>query len=107
MWPHAHVNVFALLIEGNTLRGIQITDMLYLIRFTTLFHELNGLVTRKLKRLDFEILFGNLFHLGFKSRKVLRVDLGITKVNVIIKAVFGGRTIGKLCFRIQTLDSLS
>ena len=81
--------------------------MLNLVRLAALLHVGNSLIARKLKRLNLEVLFDNLLHLSLNSWEIVLVNLGISKINVIVETIFGCWTIGKLCVRIQTLQSLS
>ena len=104
---NAHVNVFTLLIEGDVCVRSKIANVLNLVRLAALLHVGNSLITRKLKRLNLEVLFDNLLHLSFDSWEIVLIDLGVSKINVIVETVFGCWTIGKLCVWIQTLQSLS
>ena len=104
---NAHVNVFALLVEGDVCVRSKIANVLNFVRLAALLHVGNSLITRKLKRLNLEVLFGNLLHLSLNSWEIVLVNLGVSKINVIVETIFGCWTIGKLCVRIQTLQSLS
>ena len=107
MRANAHVNVFTLLVEGDVCVRSKIANVLNLVRLAALLHVGNSLIARKLKRLNLEVLFDNLLHLSLNSWEIVLVNLGISKINVIVETIFGCWTIGKLCVRIQTLQSLS
>ena len=104
---NAHVNIFTLLIEGDVCVRSKIANVLNLVRLAALLHVGNSLITRKLKRLNLEVLFDNLLHLSFDSWEIILVNLSVSKINVIVETVFGCWTIGKLCVWVQTLQSLS
>ena len=104
---NTHVNIFALLVEGDVCVRSKIANVLNLIRLAALLHVSNSLIARKLKRLNLEVLFDDLLHLSLNCWEIVLVNLGVSKINVIVETVFGCWTIGKLCVRIQTLQSLS
>ena len=104
---NAHVNVFTLLVEGDVCVRSKIANVLNLVRLAALLHVSDSLITRKLKRLNLEVLFDDLLHLSLNSWEIVLVNLGVSKINVIVETIFGCWTIGKLCVRIQTLQSLS
>ena len=107
MRANAHVNVFTLLVEGDVCVRSKIANVLNLVRLAALLHVGNSLITRKLKRLNLEVLFDNLLHLSFDSWEIVLVNLSVSKIDVIVETIFGCWTIGKLCVWVQTLQSLS
>ena len=102
----AHVDVFALLIEAEHRVFRQVTDMLNLILFAALLHELDGLLAAEHKRLDRQVFLDDLRHLRLNRGQILVGELLIAQIDVIIKALLGRRAIGEVRVRIQALDRL-
>ena len=106
MRADAHVDVLALLVEGDARIFGQVGDVLDLVLLAALLHELDGFFARELEGLDLEVLLGDLFHLGFDGREVFHGYLRVTEVDVIVKAVLGRRAVPEHGLRVQAPDRL-
>ena len=80
--------------------------MLYLINFTAILHQLDCFIAAQGKGLDGQILFYDCLHLFFDGGQVLLAEFDVAKVNVIVKSLLSGRTIGKMSVRIEMLYRL-
>ena len=102
----AHVNVLALLEEAELGLVLQISHVLDLVLFAALLHQLDGLVTGQDEGLDRQVFLADLLHFLLDGGQVLVGQLGVAQVHVIVEAVVGGRTKGKVCLGVQALDGL-
>ena len=103
----AHVDVLALLIEADGGVVGQITDVLHLVLFAALFHELDSFLTGKGEGLDRQVLLADLLHFLLDLFQILVGELGVAQVHVIVEAVLGGGAEGEIGVGPQTLDGLS
>ena len=102
----AHIDILALTVEADRLVVGKIGDMLDLVDLTLRLHKLDSLITGQNFGLDGKIFFHDLLHFGLDRGKVTIDQLYVAKVNVIVKALFGCRAVGKLCLGVQTLYGL-
>ena len=103
----AHVDVVALLVEGDTGVVVQVADVLDLVLLATLLHKGDGLGAGLLKDGELEVLLDDLFHLGLDRGKVVLADLdALGQVDVVVEAVVGRGAVGKVGLGIETLDGL-
>ena len=104
---NAHVNILALLVEGDA--GIlgKVADMLDLVLLATLLHVGNGLGAGQLVGLELEVLLADLGHLGLDLGEVLLGDLGaLGQVDVVVEAVLGCGAKGEVGLGVQALNRL-
>ena len=107
MRAHAHVDVLALLVEGDAGVLGKVADVLDLVLLAALLHEGDGLGARKLEDGELEVLLHDLLHLRLDGREVLLGDLlALGEVDVIVEAVVGGGAVGEVGLGVQALDSL-
>ena len=106
MGTNAHVNVVALLVEGDARIVGQIADVLNLVLLVALLHELDGLFARKLERREFQVLFHDLLHFGFNRGEVFLADFLVAQVNIVVEAIVGRGTVGEVGLGIQAFDGL-
>ena len=107
MRAHAHVDVLALLIEGDAGVLGKVADVLDLVLLAALLHEGDGLLARELEDRELEVLLHDLLHLSLDGREVLLRDLlALGEVDVVVEAVVGGRTVGKVGLGVQALHGL-
>ena len=102
----AHVDVLALLVEGDAGVLGKIADVLHLVLLAALLHEGDGLLAGKLEGGELEVLLADLLHLGLDGGEVILGDLLLAEVHVVVEAVVGGGAVGKVCLGIQALDGL-
>ena len=103
----AHVDVLALLVEGDARVLGEVADVLDLVLLATLAHVLDGLGAGKLVGLELEVLLADLLHLGLDRGEVLLADLRVLgQVDVVVEAVLGGRAECEVSSGIETLDGL-
>ena len=102
----AHIDIVALLVEADD--GIlgQVADVLLLILGVTVVHELDGLVPGQDEGLDGQVRLDDLLHLFFDGFQVLVGQLLVAEVHIIIEALLGSGTIGKVRIGVQMLDGL-
>ena len=74
--------------------------MLNFIILTPFTHQLYCLVTGQYERPEWQIFLDYLFHFGFDSGKIAVRESGISEVEVIVKSLFIGGTVGKLRLRV-------
>lgn len=103
----AHVDVVALLIEGDAGVVVQVVNVLDLVLLAALLHKGDGLGTGLLKDGELEVLLDDLFHLGLDRGEVVLADLdALGQVDVVVEAVVGRGTVGKVGLGVQALDGL-
>ena len=102
----AHVDVIALLVEGDASVIGQVTDVLDLILLTALLHEGDGLLAGQLEDLELKVLLDDLLHLGLDGGQIVLGDLLIAEVDVVIEAVVGRGTVGEVGLGVEVLDGL-
>ena len=104
---HAHVDVLALLVEGDARVLGQVADVLDLVLLAALLHEGDGLGPRKLEDGELEVLLHDLLHLGLDRGEVLLGDLlALGQVDVVVEAVVGGGAVGEVGLGVEALDGL-
>lgn len=107
MGADAHVDVVALLIEGDAGVVVQVADVLDLVLFAALLHKGDGLGAGLLVHGELEVLLDDLLHLGLDRGKVVLADLdALGQVDVVVKAVVGRGAVGKVGLGIEALDGL-
>ena len=106
MGTDAHVDVVALLVEGNASVVGQVADVLDLVLLVALFHELDSLFARKLERRELQVLFHDLLHFGFNRGKVFLADFLVAQIDIVVEAVVGRGAIGEVGLGIEAFDGL-
>ena len=103
----AHVDVVALLVEGDAGVVVQVADVLDLVLLAALLHKGDGLGAGLLVHGELEVLLDDLLHLGLDHGEVVLADLdALGQVDVVVKTIVGRGTIGKVGLGIKTLDGL-
>ena len=103
----AHVDVLALLVEGDASVLIEVADVLDLILLAALLHKGDSLGAGQLVHAKLEVLLHDLFHLVLDGGEIVLGDLlAIGQIDIVVEAVVGSRTIGKIGLGIEALDSL-
>ena len=103
----AHVDVVALLVEGDAGIVVQVADVLDLVLLATLLHKGDGLGTGLFVHGELEILLDDLLHLGLDRGEVVLADLdALGQVDIIVEAVVGRGAVGKVGLGVQALDGL-
>ena len=102
-----HIDVVALLIEAYNGILWQVVNVLHLIFFAALLHEGNGLRTGQNEGFDRQVFLYNAAHFVFDGGQVVHGKGGVAKVDIVIKALVGGGTVGEIRLRIQVHYSLS
>ena len=103
----AHVDVVALLVEGDAGVVVQVADVLDLVLFAALLHKGDGLGAGLLVHGELEVLLDDLLHLGLDRGEVVLADLdALGQVDVVVKTVVGRGAVGKVSLGIQALDGL-
>ena len=103
----AHVDVIALLVEGNVGVVVQVADVLDLVLLAALLHKGDGFGTGLLVHGELEVLLDDLFHLGLDRGEVVLADLdALGQVDVVVKTVVGRGAVGKVGLGVQALDGL-
>ena len=102
----AHIDVITLLIEADDCIFGKISDVLFLVLGSALVHELDGLVAAEDERSDGKMLLGYLLHLRLDGQEVLVSELPVAEVHIIVEASLGGRAVGEISLRIESLDGL-
>ena len=104
---HAHVDVLALLIEGDAGVLGKVADVLDLVLLAALLHEGDGLLARELEDRELEVLLHDLLHLRLDGREVLLGDLlTLGEVDVVVEPVVRGGAVGEVGLGIEALDGL-
>ena len=86
---------------------MQVADVLDFVLLAALLHERNGLLARKLKDGELEVLFYDLLHLGLDRGEVVLANLlALGEVDIVVKAVLGRGAVGKIGLGIEALDGL-
>ena len=103
----AHVDVVALLVEGDAGVVVQVADVLDLVLLAALLHKGDGLGAGLLVHGELEVLLDDLLHLGLDRGEVVLADLdALGQVDVVVKTVVGRGAVGKVGLGIETLDGL-
>ena len=103
----AHVDVVALLVEGDAGVVVQVADVLDLVLLAALLHKGDGLGAGLLVHGELEVLLDDLLHLGLDRREVVLADLdALGQVDVVVEAVVGRGAVGKVGLGIEALDGL-
>ena len=102
----AHVDVLALLEEGDARVLVEVADVLDLVLLAALLHELDGLGAGQLEGRELEVLLHDLLHLGLDGGQVVLGELLVAQIDVVVEAVVGRRTVGEVGLRVQALDGL-
>ena len=102
----AHVDVVTLLVKCD--HGIlsQVRDMLDLVDFSAVLHQLYRFVPGQRIDLEGQVLLHDLLHFRFDRRQILIRQLHIAQVDIIVKSFFRGRPVCKVRVRIDPLHSL-
>ena len=106
MRADAHVDVIALLVEGERHILSQVADVLDLVGFAALVHQLDGLVPGQGEGLDGQVLLDDGLHFLLDGGQVLLGELHITQINVIVEAVLGGGAVGEMRLGVEVLHGL-
>ena len=103
----AHVDVVALLVEGDAGVVVQVADVLDLVLLAALLHKGDGLGAGLLVHGELEVLLDDLLHLGLDRGEVVLADLdALGQVDVVVEAVVGRGAVGKVGLGVQALDGL-
>ena len=103
---NAHVDVFALLIEAEHRILRQIADVLDLVGFAALLHQLDRVLAAEHERLDRQVFLDNLRHLRLNRGQILVGELLVAQIDVVIEALLGRRAVSETRLRIQALHRL-
>ena len=103
---NAHVDVVALLEEGDAGVLGQVADVLDLVLLAALLHEGDGLLAWQLENLELEVLFDDLLHLGLDGGQVVLGKGRVAQVDIVVEAVVGGGAVGEVGLGVQALDGL-
>ena len=104
---NAHVDIVALLVEGDAGVVVQVADVLDLILLAALLHKGDGLGAGLLVHGELEVLLDDLLHLGLDRGEIVLADLdALGQVDVVVEAVVGRGTVGKVGLGVQALDGL-
>ena len=106
MRADAHVDVVALLIEGDDRVIRQVGDMFDLVDFTAVLHQLNRLIPGQGIDLEGKILLHDLLHFRLDGGQILICEFDVAQVNVIMESLFSGGTVGKVGVGVQAFDRL-
>ena len=106
MRADAHVDVVALLVEGQRRVFGQVADVFDLVDFTALLHELDGFLTAKREGLNRQVLLDDGLHFLLDGLEVFVGELHVAQIDVVVEALFSCRAIGEMRLRIQVLDCL-
>ena len=106
MRADAHVDVVTLLEEGDPSVFGQVADVLDLVLLAALLHEGDGLLARELEHLEFEVLLGDLLHLGLDGGQVVFGDGLVAEVDIVVEAVVGGGAVSEIRLWIEAQDCL-
>ena len=107
MRADAHVDVVALLVEGNHCVLGQVVDMLHLVNLAAVLHQLDCLVPGQRINLEWQVFLHDFLHFCFDGRQILFCQLDVPQVNIIVKALFRRGAVGKMGIGIQALHGLS
>lgn len=102
----AHVDVVALLVEADLGVLGQVVDVLELVLFVALLHQLLGLFAAEDEGLDRQVFLDDLPHLGLDGGEVLVAELPVAQIHIVIEAVFGRGAVGEIGLGIEALDGL-
>ena len=103
----AHIDVVALLVEGDAGVVVQVADVLDLVLFAALLHKGDGLGAGLLVHGELEVLLNDLLHLGLDRGEVVLANLNaLGQVDVVVEAVVGRGAVGKVGLGVQALDGL-
>ena len=103
---HAHVDVVALLVEGDAGIVCKVADVLDLVLLAALLHEGDGLLAGQLENLELEVLLNDLLHLGLDGGQIVLGEGLVTEIDVVVETVVGGGAVGEVGLGIQALDGL-
>ena len=104
MGADAHVDVVALLVEGDAGVVVQVADVLDLILLAALLHKGDGLGAGLLVHGELEVLLDDLLHLGLDRGEVVLADLdALGQVDVVVEAVVGRGAVAKSAWGYKRL----
>ena len=106
MRTHAHIDVLALLEEGDASVIGQVADVLDLVLLAALLHERDGLLARQLEDGELEVLLHDLLHLVFDRGQIVFGERLIAQIDIVVEAVIRSGAIGEVGLRVEALDSL-
>ena len=100
----AHVDVVALLVEGDAGVVVQVADVLDLVLLAALLHKGDGLGAGLLVHGKLEVLLDDLLHLSLDRGEVVLADLdALGQVDVVVEAVVGRGTVAKSAWGYRRL----
>ena len=102
----AHVDVIALLIEGQGRILGQVADVLHLVVLAAIRHQPDGFLPGQREGLDGQILLDDLLHFLLDGGQILIGQLHITQIHVVVEALLGGGAVGKVGLRVEVLQRL-
>ena len=106
MGADAHVDIIALLEEGDTGVFRQVPDMLDLVLLAALFHQSDSLGARKFESAELQVFLHDLLHLRLYSGKIVLGKPFIAQVDIVVEAVVGCGAVGEIGLGIEALDGL-
>ena len=106
MRADAHVDVVALLIEGDDGVIGQVGNVLDLVDFTAVLHELDSLIAGQGIDLEGQVFLHDLLHFRLDGGQVFICEFDVAQIDVIMESLFSGGTIGKVGIGVQALDRL-
>ena len=101
----AQVGEVALTVKRNDFAGGNFADDFSLVVFADALEVVDGFVARQRVALDRNVLLHEFLHAGFDFFKIFGRE-GALKLEVIVKAIFDGRSDRYFGRRIELLDSL-
>ena len=101
MRPDAHVDIVALLIEGNHRVLRQVGNMLNLVDFSAVLHQLHRFLPGQRINLERQILLYDLLHFSFNGRQIFVRQMHVSQVDVVMESLLGRGSVGKVCLRIK------
>ena len=106
MRAHAHVDVFALLVERDAGIFGKIADMLDLVLLVAVLHQLDRFGARQLEDAELQVLLADLLHLVFDDGKIFFGDFLIAEVDIVEESVVGSGAVSEIRLGIQPFDCL-
>ena len=102
----AHIDIVALLIERDDSILRQVCDMLHLVDFPAVLHQLHRFLPGQRVHLERQVFLHDLLHFRFNRRQVLIRQFHFSQVDVIVEALFRCGAVREVRIRIKPFHSL-